>query len=167
MRATGQTHRGFSGDAGAHGAHAIRVTYPNECAFSQPPRNHDVALTTATRLELEAVNRQINRSIIPKRDERRGGIEAWLLYPESGDCNDYAVTKRHELYARGWPAKALLLAEVELTSSGEHHLVLVARTREADLVLDNFRPSVRVWTDTLSDFRWIRIQSPDNPKSWS
>jgi predicted transglutaminase-like cysteine proteinase len=44
--------------------------------------------------------------------------------PSSGDCNDYAVTRRHDLIARGWPARSLLLAEV-ITSWGEHHLVVV------------------------------------------
>ena len=53
------------------------------------------------------------------------------------------MTKRHELMARGWPARSLLLAEV-VTNWGEHHLVLVVRTRTADLVLDNLDADIKL-----------------------
>ncbi len=53
--------------------------------------------------------------------------EVAVASPASGDCNDYAVIKRHELIARGWPARAVLLSEV-VTNWGEHHLVVVVRT---------------------------------------
>lgn len=68
--------------------------------------------------------------------------EEWLLSPRHGDCNDYAVTKRHQLLAHGWPSHSLLLAEVAV-AWGEHHLVLVVRTREDDLILDNLNREVR------------------------
>ena len=42
----------------------------------------------------------------------------------------------------GWPSRALLLAEV-VTRWGEHHLVLVVRTRTGDFVADNLYPGVR------------------------
>jgi predicted transglutaminase-like cysteine proteinase len=84
--------------------------------------------------------------------------------PKTGDCNDYAVTKRHALLARGWAARSLLLAEV-VTNWGEHHLVLVVRTRDADLVLDNLTPDIRNWSKT--NYEWVRIQSPVNPQFWS
>jgi hypothetical protein len=38
--------------------------------------------------------------------------EKRLIAPKAGDCNDYAVTKRHQFLTRGWTARALLLAEV-------------------------------------------------------
>jgi len=43
-----------------------------------------------------------------------------------GDCNNYALEKRRELIALGWPRAALLLAAA-VTETGEGHLVLVAR----------------------------------------
>ena len=90
--------------------------------------------------------------------------EKWLINPKSGDCNDYAVSKRHELLARGWPSRTLLLAEV-VTTWGEHHLILVVRTGDGDFVLDNISPSVRLWLKV--PYRWVRVQSPLNPKLWS
>ena len=44
----------------------------------------------------------------------------------------------------GFPSRALLLAEV-VTSWGEHHLVLVVRTKEGDFVADSLHPRVRPW----------------------
>ena len=72
--------------------------------------------------ELENINRTVNSSIQPERNEDGLAGEKWLLGPVRGDCNDYAVTKRHQLIARGWPARTVLLSEV-VTVSGEHHLV--------------------------------------------
>jgi predicted transglutaminase-like cysteine proteinase len=90
--------------------------------------------------------------------------EQWLISPKAGDCNDYAVTKRHELMAKGWPARALLLAEV-VTTWGEHHLVLVIRTRDGDLVADNLNANIRAWNK--APYQWVRVQSPADPKFWS
>ena len=87
----------------------------------------------------------------------------WRIAPVQGDCSDYAVTKRHELLARGWPSGALLLAEVML-ASGEHHLILLVRVREADLVLDNLESGIR--TASQSAYRWVRMQRADNPHYW-
>ena len=86
------------------------------------------------------------------------------MAPHHGDCNDYAVTKRHELLARGWPSYALLLTEVVVTS-GEHHLVLVVRTNEDDFVLDNLSANVRSISQTA--YELVRAQQMGNPKFWS
>jgi predicted transglutaminase-like cysteine proteinase len=90
--------------------------------------------------------------------------EVWLIGPDRGDCNDYAVTKRHALMQRGWPARALLLSEV-VTSSGEHHLVLVVRTSEGDLVLDSLTDRIKPWFKTR--YRWVRMQTPGVARLWT
>ena len=95
-----------------------------------------VTLTKARKAELAKVNREVNRAIRPQENPNGVTAEEWLVAPRDGDCNDFAVTKRHELLARGWPSRSLLLAEA-VVASGEHHLVLVVRTREDDVVLDN------------------------------
>ena len=87
-----------------------------------------------------------------------------MINPDRGDCNDYAVSKRHELLKRGWPAGALLLSEV-VTNSGEHHLVLVVRTRSGDLVLDNLTPQIKPWS--RAPYRWVRIQMPNQTRLWA
>ena len=110
------------------------------------------------------MNARVNRSIKPERNMAGVAGERWLVAPASGDCNDYAVTKRHDLLALGWPSRALLLAEV-VTTWGEHHLVLVIRTRDGDLVADSLNANIKPWSMTRYD--WVRVQSPRNPKFWS
>jgi predicted transglutaminase-like cysteine proteinase len=127
-------------------------------------RRRNLVLTVDRWNELNEVNREVNRVIVPQRNE--GGVlaEEWLISPRAGDCNDYAVTKRHELLERGWPARSLLLSEV-VVASGEHHLVLVVRMKDVDLVLDNLNANVR--PVTMIPYRWVRVESPHNPKYWS
>jgi predicted transglutaminase-like cysteine proteinase len=142
------------------------LQYPKDCevrgmlAF----RRKAVALTEELWAELVKINRGVNRAIVPQRNDRGLWGEEWLISPVAGDCNDYAVTKRHELLARGWPSQSLMLAEVVMPSR-EHHLVLVVRTREGDFVLDNMSPNVRGWSKT--PYQWVRVQSPRNPRFWA
>jgi predicted transglutaminase-like cysteine proteinase len=81
-----------------------------------------------------------------------------------GDCNDYAVTKRHALIESGLPSKALRLSVVK-TASGVGHLVLVVVTTKGDVVLDNLTEVIRVWQST--DYQWIKIQSASDPRFWN
>jgi predicted transglutaminase-like cysteine proteinase len=130
-------------------------------AFRRP---HLQVLDKARLEDLLTVNRDVNRNILPQAE--LGGVlnEHWRISPNAGACHDYAVTKRHALLARGWPSRSLLLAEVVLPS-GEHHLVLVVRTDQGDLVLDNLTAGIRPWSQT--PYMWVRIQSPSNPSLWS
>ena len=139
------------------------IRYPEDCRardFHQTP----VSLTKARMAELSEINRNVNISIKPQPNLEGVSAEEWLVAPRRGDCNDYAVTKRHELLARGWPSRSLLLAEVVI-ASGEHHLVLVVRTREIELVLDNLNWDIRPVSQI--DYQWVRVQQPENPKFWS
>ncbi|MEN3347657.1 MAG: hypothetical protein V7632_1292 [Bradyrhizobium sp.] len=77
------------------------------------------------------------------------------------------MTKRHLLLEAGWPASALLLAEVELVATGEHHLVLVVCGSTGDWVLENLRPEVVRLEDTSDYYRLQRIESAVNPKLWT
>lgn len=139
------------------------LKYPAEC---KPQRSRDdrVELNTASWLELEDVNHGVNASIQPERNREGLAGEKWVLGPPRGDCNDYAVTKRHQLMSRGWPARDLLLSEV-VTVAGEHHLVMVVRTSGGDLVLDNLTDQIVPWSRTT--YRWVRIQTPKDPNYWS
>jgi predicted transglutaminase-like cysteine proteinase len=80
-----------------------------------------------------------------------------------GDCNDYAVTKRHELLENGLPSKALRLSVVK-TASGIGHLVLVVVTTKGDIVMDNLTEVIRPWQTT--DYHWLKIQSATDSKFW-
>jgi predicted transglutaminase-like cysteine proteinase len=127
-------------------------------------RRRNIALTEERWNELTTVNREVNRDIRPQRIE--GGLlaEEWLIAPRAGDCNDYAVTERHELLARRWPSHALLPSEI-VTASGEHHLVVIARTMDVNLVLDNLNANVR--PISMTRYQWVRVESPSNPRYWS
>ena len=111
--------------------------YPKDCEYQEDCiSRRKFELTPQRWRDLEEVNAKVNRSIRPERNTLGLAGEKWIVAPKSGDCNDYAVTKQHELLARGWPSRTLLLAEV-VTHWGEHHLILVVRTGDGDLVLDN------------------------------
>jgi len=138
--------------------------YENECRAKPMFRGGPIGLTPERWNDLREVNQIVNRHIVPEANERGLAGEAWLINPDRGDCNDYAVSKRHELLNRGWPARTLLLSEV-VVNSGEHHLVLVVRTKSGDLVLDNLTPQIKPWS--RAPYRWVRIQTPNNFKLWA
>lgn len=146
-------------------AHSVFcVKYPRECEVRRIAfRGTKLELTTERMTQLAEINLKVNRSIRFERNTLGLAGEKWLISPATGDCNDYAVTKRHELIERGWPSRTLLLAEV-VTTWGEHHLVVVVRTKQGDFVLDNLNSSIRPWAQTA--YRWVRVQSPSNPKFW-
>ncbi len=122
-----------------------------------------ITLTGETLESLDLINRSINRRIRPVTKAYVGGLGRWAVNPSAGDCNDYAVTKRHELVKKGFPVSALLLA-VARTSWGEGHLLLIVRTDRGDLVLDNLETTIRPWNHT--DYAWIKRQSPIDPLRW-
>jgi predicted transglutaminase-like cysteine proteinase len=141
------------------------LKYRDDCKVDKTVSpDSTVTLTSDRWAELERVNAAVNRAIVPHPNTKGLAGEVWLISPRAGECHDYAVTKRHELLALGWPEQDLLLSEV-VTSWGEHHLVLVIRTSDGDFVADNLNPNIRIWSQT--PYQWVRIQSPGNPLIWS
>lgn len=140
-------------------AHVVFCVHqPADCSASNGPDAID--LTSDKRRELVSVNSEINHDILPVNDS---GNDTWSLAPREGDCEDFAITKRHALIAHGWPASALRLA-VAHTAWGEGHLVLVVRTNKGDLVLDNLTGAVRNWRKT--GLQWDMIQASNDPRIW-
>ena len=135
------------------------LDYPRECPASGGAAR--VALTAARMAELDAVNRAVNGAIIPTPDTSK--LRYWHLNVAAGDCNSFAIQKRHDLLQRGWPAGALALT-VARTASGEGHLVVTVRTDQGDLVLDNLRSRIVSWRQT--GYRFIMRQSAANPQFW-
>ncbi len=135
------------------------LDYPGDCPKSAgPPR---VRLTRGRMAELSSVNRAVNASIRPRPDTST--LRYWKLDVDAGDCNAFAVQKRHELIRRGWPAAALALT-VAKTARGEGHLVVTVRTDQGDLVLDNLRSNIVPWRK--AGYEWIMRQSERNPQFW-
>ncbi|KQT80939.1 hypothetical protein ASG54_05645 [Aureimonas sp. Leaf460] len=113
----------------------------------------------STKALVSSVNRQVNRRIRPVNE--RG--DTWSANVASGDCEDFALTKRQALLEAGLPSSALRIA-VATTSTGEGHAVLVVKTEAGDFVLDNRIGRVLPWHQT--DLRFIKITSAENPRLW-
>jgi predicted transglutaminase-like cysteine proteinase len=135
------------------------VKHADECLVSGRG-TAAVELTAARRAELDAVQSRTNAEIEPREDPRH----VWE-YADAGrgDCNTFALTKRRALVALGWPEETLLLAAV-YTEQDEGHLILVVRTDQGDLVLDNRLPSVVDWHRL--PYRWVSMQSQASPARW-
>jgi predicted transglutaminase-like cysteine proteinase len=120
------------------------------------------------RAELEDVNSTVNRTIAPEEQPKDAVNEQWIINPIAGDCNDYAVTKHHNLITKGWPEDALQLTEIGLPT-GEHHLVLRARLDPAPTlrivesfvheVVNTMRQVSQAWLSTAATIATFCLQS--------
>ena len=125
---------------------------PAECTVdrSEP----ETVPGTPELLELiDAVNRLVNRTVLPVRDiDYRGVLDRWE-YPvdDIGDCEDIQLLKRRFLIEAGLPRRALPMTVV-VDELGEGHAVLTVRTHAEDLILDNKRDEVRRWDRTGYEF---------------
>lgn len=133
---------------------------PEQCAAQDGPRT--IEMTSETRDAIATINRSVNASIVPKLDPP--GQEVWKTDAIEGSCHDFAVTKREKLIAAGYSAKAVRLA-VARTGEGEGHAVVVIRTSDGDMVLDNRTNAIKRWDRT--DLHWIEIESSDDPHMWN
>jgi len=115
--------------------------------------------------KMKLVNSSVNAAIAPNTN-RGPRWSPWQLAPREGICNDYSVTKRHELLKAGWPSSSLLLAEVTLISTGEHHLVLIVKSAQTNWVLDNLKSAIVTLAAAQEDYVLNRIESSDNPRFW-
>jgi predicted transglutaminase-like cysteine proteinase len=139
------------------------LRYPSDCK-ANPTENERIDLNAETSELLKRVNHSVNISIIPTPKSYGPNLgDGWTIAPETGDCNDYAVTKRHELLESGLPSKALRLSVVK-TASGVGHLVLVVVTTKGAIVMDDLTDMIRPWQST--DYQWLKIQSATDSKFW-
>jgi predicted transglutaminase-like cysteine proteinase len=139
------------------------LRYPGDCRSNS--LESDRIDLTSDRLELlKRVNHRVNVSIVSRSKAYGSSLEdMWTIAPDQGDCNDYAVTKRHELLKSGLPSSALRLSVIK-TAAGIGHLVLVVVTTKGDLVMDNLGDAIQPWQNT--DYQWLKIQSARNPRYW-
>jgi predicted transglutaminase-like cysteine proteinase len=140
------------------------MRYPDDCARTVgtmiPDPLHE-------RPSLEAINEMVNTAIAPTTGKTPLVNSNWSIDPVVGDCNDYAVTKRHHLLADGWSSSSLLLAEVRLVATGEHHLILIVRGKTADWVLDNRLATVVKLSATRNEYVLYRVESTEDPRFWT
>ena len=95
--------------------------------------------------------------------DRHGVPDHWTAARVAGDCEDYMIAKKQALLAAGWAADQLLYAVVEGIET-PYHAVLVVRTDQGDLVLDNLRAGIVPWE--LSGYRFVVRQSAADPRRW-
>jgi predicted transglutaminase-like cysteine proteinase len=146
-----------------HGFVRFCEATPAECASDHGQESRFDA--SAERLkELDEINRSVNKEIAPATDLEVYGVnEYWTLPRTRGDCEDYALLKRHNLVSKGWPVSSLLMTVVR-DEKGEGHAVLTARTAQGDFVLDNKVDDVRLWN--ASGYYFIMRQSYLDPRVW-
>ena len=146
-----------------HGFVRFCEATPAECTSDHGQESRFDA--SAERLkELDEINRSVNKEIAPATDLEVYGVnEYWTLPRTRGDCEDYALLKRHNLIAKGWPVSSLLLTVVR-DEKGEGHAVLTARTVQGDFILDNKIEDVRMWSK--APYQFVMRQSYLNPKVW-
>ena len=131
---------------------------PQEC---QPGGASKIALDESVMRVLSRVNSRVNRSIRPKLDNPL--VQVWRINPGSGDCKSYAVSKRHELIRAGLAPSALRIAYVK-TREGLGHAVLVVKTDQGDLTLDNLTGEIKPFHQ--AGYRVVAMSGAD-PRRWS
>jgi predicted transglutaminase-like cysteine proteinase len=136
---------------------------PAECRANGSNISPD-KLTPAMWKTLLRINSDVNAMIAPRTDfEMWGREEIWSYPVKYGDCEDYALLKRHELIVAGFNPGNLLITVV-LQPNGDGHAVLTVRTDHGDFVLDNLVGSVLDWRDTR--YRFLKRQSTANAGKW-
>ena len=140
------------------GFRLLCLNQPAECKGGGAP---SLAPSAPVMNTIERVNAKVNAEIRPVAD---GKVDVWSVNVTSGDCEDYVMTKRHDLIGAGLPPSALRIAWVK-TRQGEQHAVLVVKTTDhRDLVLDNLTGQIRTLPQT--GYTVLGISGPD-PKVWS
>jgi len=122
----------------------------------------------SARRKLRAVNRYVNAAIRPLPEEQNAGDDHWTLplsagADPAGDCEDYALEKRHLLLQEGWPSSDLRLAVVLVPSVGLH-TVLIANYGRSEVVLDNLNPELKRVSQT--PYQLVSIQSRTDDLLW-
>lgn len=140
------------------------LRFADQCAVA-PGAPASVAMTPVLWAMLRKVNDDVNGAIWPEDDQRHyGRAEYWNIPTDGyGDCEDYALTKRRDLAARGVSLAALRIAVV-VTGDGGRHAVLTVVTDKGDYVLDNMKNEVLPWDRT--GLTWIERQDPSNAMAW-
>ncbi len=166
---------------GATVAQASEGAFITSVSASPPPtgarqlcRQYDWACTTkrsgslTSQQEMQIVqriNRHVNATIREVTDQSQYRTrERWAL-PTSrgGDCEDFALLKKRDLINAGIDPRKLLIATV-LDKHRNAHAVLVYRSAQGDLVLDNLTNRIKPWSAT--QYLFLRMQDPKQPRRW-
>ena len=137
---------------------------PAECGI-RPRDRRPLALDDTFWTMVSLVNKAVNMAVKPLSDfDIYGKDEVWA-YPDQGvgDCEDYVLEKRRQLWANGVSLSNLLITVVR-KPDGEGHAVLTLRTDRGDFVLDNLNDELRLWNRT--GYRFLKRQSSTHTGRW-
>jgi len=142
-------------DAGPLGFQIFCLLNPGECVEGE-----DIQVTYSAEIAqmLSDVNRNVNSTIVGVNDVG----DQWNVNTEVGDCEEYVLTKRFQLEAAGLPIGALRIVTAR-TLEGVGHAVLVVRTDQGDMVLDNLNNTVKPWDEVRLELLSV---SGSNPNQW-
>ena len=136
---------------------------PSECEVNLTEPDA-ITLNSETWDVLTTVNSQVNAAIVALPDQDHWGVADRWDYPEDGigDCEDIQLLKRKLLVDQGLPRRALRMTVV-IDRKGEGHAVLMVRTSEGDLILDNARDAVLPWRRT--GYHFVKREGADG-RTW-
>lgn len=151
----------FTASPPPSGARQLCRQYSWACASSAAKKMH-----SSQEMQLvKTINRKVNASTREITDQSQYKTrEHWAL-PTSrgGDCEDFALLKKRDLIRAGIDPSKLLIATV-LDTRRNSHAVLVYRSNQGDLVLDNLTNRIKPWADTR--YLFLRMQDPKQPRNW-
>ena len=137
--------------------------YPRECSV----RTRNIRVTPLTRSrwkQMVEANTYANTHIEPVTDINYYGVEERWAFPKTkGDCEDFALLKRHMLMSQGWPASSLLVTVVR-QKNGDGHAVLTVRTDRGDYILDNLEDRIEPWNNT--GYTYLKRVSATHSGKW-
>lgn len=145
----------------AHPPLGMQIFCVNHASSCKADSRSSVEMSDRLMGMLSQVNSSVNRSMRYRAES--GPIDNWKIGGSSGDCEDYALTKRSRLISKGVPAGALRIATT-YTRRGEPHAILVVKTTAGDFVLDNLAAEVK--TRSSAGYRLRSISTAD-PRVWS
>ena len=127
-------------------------------------QNNKVKETPELLKLLRTVNNKVNKIKYVEDKRMHNQLDYWTAYMDrynAGDCDDYALTKRRLLIEAKVPYECLLPTICMVKEEG--HLVLVIRTNDTDLVMDNIEPQV-LSVDKFN-YKWLYRLEPAT-KEW-
>ncbi|SDB59191.1 transglutaminase-like cysteine peptidase [Bauldia litoralis] len=143
---------------------AFCLQNPIECKRNGPVARA-ITLTVERERDMREVNRRVNDNTLQRTDLDIYGIgDIWALPKnKTGDCEDLALLKRHQLIAKGWPSSVLLMTVVR-NREGLGHAVLTVVTSDGDFILDN--DTSEIVRSEATGYRFFSRQSASDPKRW-
>lgn len=142
------------------GTETLCSAVPASCAGGKVA----AARTPSSELALAGdINRNVNATLRPLRDPDGVGRSWTPPAGGIGDCKHYAVIKKQMLVKAGVDPGRLMLAIVA-AGGPQMHAVLVLRTNERDVVLDNLSDRILDWRE--SGYTFLKMQRAGDGRRW-